>query len=99
MRSSAAIRATGRASARAPTLLNRALARCLPPLSRFGSSMQRHAYRGLPAYAAALGGMTARQIDALLAPEWREPDYDYLWFYRQFWREDCARWRSCAGSI
>ena len=24
----------------------------------------------------------------LLAPQWRESDYDYLWFYRQFWRED-----------
>jgi asparagine synthase (glutamine-hydrolysing) len=70
------------------TLFNRSLARYLPPLSRFASSMQRHAYVGLPAYAAALGGMTARQIDSLLAPQWREPEYDYLWFYRQYWRED-----------
>jgi len=69
-------------------LLNRSLARYLPPLSRLASSMQRHGYVGLPAYAAALGGMTAQQIDSLLAPSWREPDYDYLWFYRQFWRED-----------
>ncbi len=69
-------------------MLNRSLARYLPPLSRFASSMQRRGYVGLPAYAAALGGMTAQQIDALLAPGWREPDYDYLWFYRQFWRED-----------
>jgi asparagine synthase (glutamine-hydrolysing) len=70
------------------TLFNRSLARYLPPLSRFASSMQRHAYEGLPAYAAALGGMTARQIDSLLAPQWQEPEYDYLWFYRQYWRED-----------
>jgi asparagine synthase (glutamine-hydrolysing) len=70
------------------TLFNRALARYLPPLSRFGSSMQRHAYTGLPAYAAALGGLTARQIDCLLARGWCEPEYDYLWFYRQFWRDD-----------
>jgi asparagine synthase (glutamine-hydrolysing) len=70
------------------TLLNRALARYLPPLSRLSSSMQRRAYTGLPAYAAALGGLTARQIDSLLAPHWREPEYDYLWFYRQYWRED-----------
>jgi asparagine synthase (glutamine-hydrolysing) len=70
------------------TLVNRSLARYLPPLSRFASSMQRHAYVGLPAYAAALGGMTARQIDSLLAPRWQDPDYDYLWFYRQYWRED-----------
>ncbi len=70
------------------TLLNRSLARYLPPLSRFASSMQRHAYVGLPAYAAALGGMTARQIDSLLEPRWQEPGYDYLWFYRQYWREE-----------
>jgi asparagine synthase (glutamine-hydrolysing) len=67
--------------------LNRALANFLPPLSRFASSMQRHAYTGLPAFAAALGGLTATQIDTLLAPQWQETDYDYLWFYRQFWRE------------
>ena len=70
--------------------LNRSLAHVLPPLSRFASSMQRHAYVGLPAFAAALGGMTAQQIDSLLANQWREPDYDYLWFYRQFWREDLS---------
>jgi asparagine synthase (glutamine-hydrolysing) len=69
-------------------LLNRSLARYLPPLSRLASSMQRHGYVGLPAFAAALGGMTAQQIDAVLAPGWKEPEYDYLWFYRQFWRED-----------
>ena len=69
-------------------LLNRSLARWLPPLGRLASSMQRHAYVGLPAYAAALGGMTAVQIERLLGPSWREGEYDYLWFYRQFWRED-----------
>jgi len=69
-------------------LLNRSLARYLPPLSRLASSMQRHGYVGLAAYAAALGGMTAQQIDALLSPSWKEAEYDYLWFYRQFWRED-----------
>src|SRR6202051_1858627 len=70
------------------SVFNRSLARYLPPLSRLGSSMQRHAYVGLPAYAAALGGLTAQQIDSLLATRWREPEYDYLWFYRQYWRED-----------
>jgi asparagine synthase (glutamine-hydrolysing) len=70
--------------------LNRSLARLLPPLSRLASSMQRRGYQGLPAYAAALGGMTAQQIDSLLSPSWKEPEYDYLWFYRQFWREDLA---------
>jgi asparagine synthase (glutamine-hydrolysing) len=68
-------------------VLNRALARRLPPLSRLGASMQRHAYTGLPAFAAALGGMPQVQIDQLLARDWRESGYDYLWFYRQFWRE------------
>jgi asparagine synthase (glutamine-hydrolysing) len=72
------------------TLLNRSLARFLPPLSRMASSMQRRAYVGLPAYAAALGGLTAQQIDSLLAKRWQEPDYDYLWFYRQYWREDLS---------
>src|SRR6202030_1608587 len=70
------------------TALNKSLARFLPPLSRLGSSMQRRAYAGLPAYAAALGGLTALQIDSLLAKPWLEPQYDYLWFYRQYWRED-----------
>ncbi|HEX3915568.1 MAG TPA: asparagine synthase (glutamine-hydrolyzing) [Steroidobacteraceae bacterium] len=68
--------------------LNRTLARFLPPLSRLASSMQRRGYVGLPAYAAALGGMTGRQIDSLLAPSWLAEGYDYLWFYRQYWRED-----------
>ena len=68
--------------------LNRSLARYLPPLSRLASSMQRRSYEGLPAYAAALGGMTGEQIDSLLAPSWTAPDYDYLWFYRQYWRDD-----------
>jgi len=64
------------------------LARYLPPLSRLASSMQRRGLEGLPAYAAALGGMTAQQIDSMLSPSWQSPGYDYLWFYRQFWRED-----------
>ena len=68
--------------------LNRTLARYLPPASRLASSMQRRGLVGLPAYAAALGGLTAPQIDYLLTADWREPEYDYLWFYRQFWRED-----------
>jgi asparagine synthase (glutamine-hydrolysing) len=68
-------------------VLNRALARWLPPLSRTAASMQRHAYTGLPAFAAALGGMPQAQIEQLLAQDWRASEYDYLWFYRQFWRE------------
>jgi asparagine synthase (glutamine-hydrolysing) len=70
------------------TMLNRTLAGMLPPLSRLGSSMQRHAAVGLPAFAVALGGLAGGQVDALLADEWREPDYDHLWFYRQFWRPE-----------
>jgi asparagine synthase (glutamine-hydrolysing) len=68
--------------------LNRSLAFALPPLSRLGQSMQRHAAVGLPGFAAALGGLTARQVEALLADDWRGGDYDYLWFYRQFWRPE-----------
>ncbi|HEX3395525.1 MAG TPA: asparagine synthase (glutamine-hydrolyzing) [Steroidobacteraceae bacterium] len=71
-------------------LLNRSLARVLPPLSRLASSMQRRGYEGLPAYAAALGGMTAQQIDSLLSSAWKAEGYDYLWFYRQFWRDDLS---------
>jgi len=70
------------------TILNRLLARGLPPLSRLGQSMQRHSYVGLPGFAAALGGMNAVQVEALLADDWRESDYDYWWFYRQYWRPD-----------
>ena len=69
-------------------LVNRTLGRVLPPLSRLASSMQRHASVGLPAFAAALGGLPESQVDALLADEWRERGYDYLWFYRQFWQAD-----------
>jgi len=65
---------------------NRSMARLAAPLSRFGQSMQSRAYTGLPAFAAALGGMNPVQIEALLRPEWLEADYDYHWFYRQFWR-------------
>jgi asparagine synthase (glutamine-hydrolysing) len=71
-------------------LLNRSLAKVLPPLSRLASSMQRRGYEGLPAYAAALGGMTAQQIDSLLSSTWKAEGYDYLWFYRQFWRDDLS---------
>jgi len=67
---------------------NRSLAKVLPPLSRLASSMQRRGLEGLPAYAAALGGMTAQQIDSLLSSDWKAVGYDYLWFYRQFWRDD-----------
>jgi asparagine synthase (glutamine-hydrolysing) len=66
---------------------NRALAGVLPPLTRLAGSMQRRAAVGLPAFAAALGGMPGNQVDALLGDGWRERDYDYLWFYRQFWHE------------
>jgi asparagine synthase (glutamine-hydrolysing) len=64
------------------------LAAVLPPLSRLGSSMQRRAAVGLPAYAVALGGLAGSQVDALLTDDYRESGYDYLWFYRQFWREE-----------
>ncbi|MEA3132663.1 MAG: hypothetical protein QOG17_509 [Gammaproteobacteria bacterium] len=71
-------------------LFNRTLAGVLPPLSRLASSMQRHAAVGLPAFAVALGGLAGPQVDALLADGWQERGYDYLWFYRQFWRPELA---------
>jgi len=71
-------------------VFNRVLAGRLPVLSRWGQSMQRRALVGLPAAAAALGGLTSMQVDALLADGWRDAEYDYNWFYRQFWREDLA---------
>jgi asparagine synthetase B (glutamine-hydrolysing) len=40
----------------------------------------------LPAFAVALGGLADVQVDALLTDSWADRDYDYLWFYRQFWR-------------
>ncbi len=72
------------------TWWNRRLAAALPPWTRLGASLERRALVGLPAFAAALGGMTAPQVDALLGDAWREDGYDHLWFYRQFWREDLA---------
>jgi asparagine synthase (glutamine-hydrolysing) len=70
------------------TVLNRALAPLVPPLTRLGASLRNRAYTGLPAFASALGGLNALQVSRLLAPAWLERDYDYLWFYRKFWRED-----------
>jgi asparagine synthase (glutamine-hydrolysing) len=71
-------------------IVNRTLAGVLPPLSRLASSMHRHAPVGLPAFAVALGGLAGPQVDALLSDAWREPEYDYLWFYRQFWRPELS---------
>jgi asparagine synthase (glutamine-hydrolysing) len=71
-------------------LLSRTLAGVLPPLSRLASSVQRRAAVGLPAFAMALGGLAATQVDALLADGWQERGYDYHWFYRQFWREELS---------
>jgi asparagine synthase (glutamine-hydrolysing) len=68
-------------------MLNRALAERLPPLSRLAQSMQRRSYVGLRGFAAALGGLTAVQVESLLSVHYGAPDYDYLWFYRQFWVE------------
>ena len=80
--------------------LNRSLARYLPPLSRLASSMQRRGYEGLPAYAAALGGMTAQQIDSLLAPAWTGAGTTIIYgSTANIGATICGRWRSCDGSI
>ncbi len=70
------------------TWFNRTLAGLLPPLSRLGQSLRARADTGLPAFAASLGGMGEVQVNELLGSDWQEPGYDYLWFYRRFWREE-----------
>lgn len=69
-------------------ILNRTLARYLPPLSRLGHSVHRRSARELEGYAAMQGGLFPRQVQELLSDEYLERDYDYLWFYRLHWHEE-----------
>ena len=70
------------------TFVNRAIAALLPPLSQGARSAQRRAASGLDRYAAFAGPFTSQQRHALLGPALEIADYDDLWHYRQFWRED-----------
>lgn len=67
---------------------NRALAALLPTFSAGARSNHRRAVTGLDRYASFLSPFTSRQKRALLTPELLEPDYDDLWHFRAFWRED-----------
>jgi len=66
----------------------RAMASTLPPFSATARSAQRRAATGLERYAAFLSPFTLRQKHALLGPDLFDPDYDDLWHFREFWRED-----------
>lgn len=68
--------------------LTRLGAWALPPLSRAGHSLQRRAATGFEADAGALSSLAPRQVRALLHPDYLDPDYDELWFYRCHWHAD-----------
>jgi len=70
------------------TFASRAMAALLPPLSRGARSAQRRAAGGLERYAAFTGPFTSQQRQTLLGPALEVADYDDLWHYRRFWRED-----------
>ncbi len=70
------------------TIVTRAMASLLPPLSRGARSAQRRTATGLERYAAFAGPFTSQQRQALLGPALEVADYDDLWHYRRFWRED-----------
>ncbi|MDX1642915.1 MAG: asparagine synthase (glutamine-hydrolyzing) [Thermoanaerobaculia bacterium] len=70
------------------TPLNRLLARWVPPLTASGRSLQRRAATGLERYAMFLGPFTLAQKRAFLSPDLMADDYDDLWHFRRFWRQD-----------
>ena len=71
-----------------PNPWNRALAALMPVLSSAGRSAQRRSADGLERYSMFIGPFTPRQKKALLTPELMTSDYDDLWYFREFWRED-----------
>lgn len=64
------------------------LASSLPPFSDGARSSQRRSATGLEKYAAFLGPFTTRQKALLLGPVLAGDDYDDLWHFRRYWRED-----------
>jgi len=70
------------------TPFNRLLSRWVPPLSATGRSLERRAAQGLERYSMFLGLFTPRQRRALLVPELVDGEYDDLWHFRRFWRQD-----------
>ena len=71
-----------------PTLFHRFLASSLPVFSDGGRSSQRRSSLGLEKYASFLGPFTPRQKRVLLGPALGEKEYDDLWHFRRYWRED-----------
>lgn len=71
-----------------PNWFHRLLAGFLPSFSDGARSSQRRSASGLEKYAAFLGPFTSRQKDLLLGPALADSDYDDLWHFRRYWRED-----------
>ena len=70
------------------TPLNRFLSPRVPALTATGRSLQRRAAVGLERYSMFLGPFTPQQKRALLVPELTGEEYDDLWYFRRYWRED-----------
>lgn len=70
------------------TVLRRFLSASLPAWGRTSRSNQRRAAQGIERFSAFVGPFTQRQKMALIGPELAAPDYDDMWHYREFWRED-----------
>jgi asparagine synthase (glutamine-hydrolysing) len=64
------------------------LGRLLPPTSRLAHSLGKRAARGLEAAAMRGAGIVGASLDAIIHPRLVDPDYDRLWSYRAFWRDD-----------
>ncbi len=70
------------------TPVSRLLSAVVPAFSAAARSMTRRAATGLERYAAFLSPFTPRQRTLLLAPDLTGGDYDDLWHFREYWRED-----------
>ena len=64
------------------------IAGSIRPFSRGARSIYRRSAVGLDRYAAYLAPFGLPQKLALIGPELMEPDYDDLWHFRRFWRDD-----------
>jgi asparagine synthase (glutamine-hydrolysing) len=71
-----------------PNLFHRLLAGSLPTFSDGGRSSQRRSASGLEKYACFLGPFTPRQKASLIGEALAATDYDDLWHFRRYWRED-----------
>ena len=71
-----------------PNLLRKVLASSLPVFSDGSRSAQRRSLTGLEKYAAFLGPFTPYQKSRLLGSALEHDEYDDLWHFRRYWRED-----------